>query len=267
MANGKIRFGKQSGGELALVFPDGVDNTEVVFPESGDLVTKDSPALTGVPTAPTAAVGTNNTQIATTEFVKSVVASSGNVGGSATFTASGTWTCPAGVYTAFVRVLGGGAGGGGHPANRSSGDGGGGGAAVEITSVIKVTPGTTYTITVGAGGAGSSGNGGDGGNSSALGITGYGGSGGRVGSYVSAGKSTSRTNGSPGASSEHPYSSFANGSGTSGGCAIWLNVISARAAANVAATLPGQGGGGGTGTSTTAVAGKAGFRGQVYICW
>lgn len=37
MANGKIRFGKQSGGELALVIPDGVDNTEVTFPESGIL--------------------------------------------------------------------------------------------------------------------------------------------------------------------------------------------------------------------------------------
>ena len=41
MANGKIRFGKQAGGQLALVIPDGVDNTEVVFPESGDLVNKD----------------------------------------------------------------------------------------------------------------------------------------------------------------------------------------------------------------------------------
>ena len=41
MANGRIRFGKQSGGEVALVFPDGIDNTEVVFPESGDLVNKD----------------------------------------------------------------------------------------------------------------------------------------------------------------------------------------------------------------------------------
>src|SRR4051812_3725265 len=30
----------------------------------------DSPALTGVPTAPTAAVGTNTTQIATTAFVQ-----------------------------------------------------------------------------------------------------------------------------------------------------------------------------------------------------
>ena len=34
MANGKLTFGKQSGGQLALVIPDGVDNTEVVFPES-----------------------------------------------------------------------------------------------------------------------------------------------------------------------------------------------------------------------------------------
>ena len=40
MANGKIRFGKQSGGELALVIPDGVDNTEVIVPESGVLATQ-----------------------------------------------------------------------------------------------------------------------------------------------------------------------------------------------------------------------------------
>ena len=41
MANGKIRFGKQSGGELSLVIPDGVSNTEVTFPESGELATKE----------------------------------------------------------------------------------------------------------------------------------------------------------------------------------------------------------------------------------
>ena len=35
MANGKIRFGKQSGGVLSISFPDGVSNTEVVLPESG----------------------------------------------------------------------------------------------------------------------------------------------------------------------------------------------------------------------------------------
>ena len=39
MANGKIGFGKQSGGQLALVIPDGVSNTEVVVPESGVLAT------------------------------------------------------------------------------------------------------------------------------------------------------------------------------------------------------------------------------------
>lgn len=41
MANGKITLGKQSGGELALVIPDGVSNTEVIVPESGELVNKD----------------------------------------------------------------------------------------------------------------------------------------------------------------------------------------------------------------------------------
>lgn len=33
MANGKIRFGKQSGGQLALVVPDGTSNTSLVLPE------------------------------------------------------------------------------------------------------------------------------------------------------------------------------------------------------------------------------------------
>ena len=40
MAKGKIRFGKQSGGQLALVIPDGVANTEVSVPESQILATK-----------------------------------------------------------------------------------------------------------------------------------------------------------------------------------------------------------------------------------
>ena len=40
---------------------------------SGPLVFADSPVLSGVPTAPTAATGTNTTQIATTAFVQSAV--------------------------------------------------------------------------------------------------------------------------------------------------------------------------------------------------
>ena len=39
-----------------------------------------SPAFSGVPTAPTASAGTNNTQIATTAFVQSAVASAGGGG-------------------------------------------------------------------------------------------------------------------------------------------------------------------------------------------
>jgi hypothetical protein len=39
----------------------------------GGGVSLDSPAFTGIPTAPTAAVGTNTTQLATTEFVQGSV--------------------------------------------------------------------------------------------------------------------------------------------------------------------------------------------------
>ena len=100
MANGKIRFGKQSGGQLALVMPDGIDNTEVLFPESGDLVNKDYvdsciestkeyvdsldsanikltgnqtisdvKTFTSSPIVPTPTAGDNSTKVATTAFV------------------------------------------------------------------------------------------------------------------------------------------------------------------------------------------------------
>src|SRR5512139_3643741 len=43
--------------------------TSVTLPTSGTLATLASPTFTGVPAAPTATVGTNTTQIATTAFV------------------------------------------------------------------------------------------------------------------------------------------------------------------------------------------------------
>ena len=129
MANGKIRFGKQSGGELALVMPDGVSNTEVVFPESGDLATEQyinntavkltgDETIAGVKTfssdivgnvtgnasyatsagsatnasyATTPATSDNSTSIATTAFVKSVVDSSGSGGYTQSLSSNG-WT-------------------------------------------------------------------------------------------------------------------------------------------------------------------------------
>ncbi|WP_175040841.1 hypothetical protein [Burkholderia contaminans] len=48
-----------------------------------------SPALTGTPTAPTAAAGTNTTQIATTAFAQNAVTGGGNAGSFTTVAASG----------------------------------------------------------------------------------------------------------------------------------------------------------------------------------
>lgn len=90
----------------------------------------------------------------------------------AQFNASGTWTCPTGVTTAEFLVVGAGGAGGGAGANSATTDravgGGGGGGAVKRTT-LSVTPGTSYTITVGAKGTGATGAaGGNGGFSEVL---------------------------------------------------------------------------------------------------
>lgn len=73
------------------------------------------------------------------------------------FTSSGTWTCPSGVYSAEFLVVGaGGAGGGTSTAVTHYGAGGGGGGGSVKKINLAVTPGTSYTITVGAKGTGSS---------------------------------------------------------------------------------------------------------------
>ncbi len=75
-------------------------------------------------------------------------AGSGSVsdGASSIFTASGSWTAPAGITSVDVAVWGGGGGSGYY-----SGGAGGGGAYSRKNS-ISVTPGNSYTVTVGAGG-------------------------------------------------------------------------------------------------------------------
>ena len=86
------------------------------------------------------------------------------------YTTSGTWICPAGVTTIQVEAWGGGGGGGGAAnTNNYRGAGGGGGAYQKIVS-LSVTPGQSYTVTIGSGGiAGTvSANGGSGGNSTLM---------------------------------------------------------------------------------------------------
>lgn len=85
-------------------------------------------------------------------FISFIFLGSWNLWGQdATFTASGTWTAPAGVTCITVNAWG--AGGGASGSNNTNSSGGGGGGAFSTASV-KVVPGQTYTITVGTGGIG-----------------------------------------------------------------------------------------------------------------
>lgn len=80
------------------------------------------------------------------------------------YTANNTWTCPVGVSRIRVVCIAGGGGGGGYNGD-PGGAGGKGGLAIGIYTV---TPGTGYSVTVGAGGAAglTSANGSSGGSSS-----------------------------------------------------------------------------------------------------
>jgi len=84
------------------------------------------------------------------------------------FTASGTWTKPAGTGKVIVEVIGGGGGGGSTVTTTRRGAGGGGGGG--YSKKLVTSPGATETVTIGAGGSGGSGgtpnNGSSGGTSS-----------------------------------------------------------------------------------------------------
>ena len=78
---------------------------------------------------------------------------------SAKFTASGSWTAPAGVFSIQALAVGGGGGGGASKSTTTStvASGGGGGGGGVVDSMFPVVPGTTYTVTIGTGGAGANG--------------------------------------------------------------------------------------------------------------
>jgi len=69
------------------------------------------------------------------------------------FTSVGTtsWTAPAGVTSVEYLVVGGGGGGGN---GYDSGGGGGAGGGMVLTGTLSVSPGNSYTVTVGGGGTG-----------------------------------------------------------------------------------------------------------------
>lgn len=88
----------------------------------------------------------------------STVFPAASANGTQTFTSSGTWTAPSGVTAINYIVCGGGGGGGAGVNATANGNynfptGGGAGGEV-LRGTLSVTPGTAYSITVGAGGAG-----------------------------------------------------------------------------------------------------------------
>ena len=118
---------------------------------------KVSPAFTGVPTAPTAALDTNTTQLATTQFVQTQLGALTvtPIPSMQVFTSSGTFTVPAGVTKLKVTVVGGGASGYGASGVNAAFMGGraGGDAGGAAIKTITVTPGDAIAVTIGAGGA------------------------------------------------------------------------------------------------------------------
>jgi len=217
------------------------------------------------------------------------------------FTSSGSWTAPAGVCTATVECWGGGgAGGGTGTAGVVKTGGGGGGGAYARNPSVTVTPGSAYTIVVGAGGTGVSAAAGNTGGSSTFNTTtvvavggGGGGAtntstGGAAGTGGASGSCTGTTvysggNGAAGTgtitgsggggSSAGSATAGNNASGVTGGAAPTdggrgANGVNANGIGAVGFSI-GAGGSGsyGSATSTTARAGGNGASGLVYISY
>ena len=70
------------------------------------------------------------------------------------YTSSTTWKAPTGVTQILLEIVGGGGSGASYTQHRIFVTGGCGGAGGYFKGYVNVTPGTNYTLTVGAGGAG-----------------------------------------------------------------------------------------------------------------
>lgn len=178
--------------------------------------------------------------------------------GQTAYTSPGTysWVCPAGVYYVCVVAVGGGGGGVGSTA---FGIGGGGGGLGWINN-YPVTPGNSYTVTVGAGGVTGNPTGGAGGNSffvSTGTVCGFGGGGANATTGVggSGGTCFPATQGGNGGLGGYT-SITAGGGGGAGGYSG--NGGAGGVAATSGSNGAGGGGGGGGGSNNTNGAGGGG---------
>ncbi|MCC6601215.1 MAG: hypothetical protein IT223_11165 [Crocinitomicaceae bacterium] len=184
-----------------------------------------------------------------------------------------SWKVPACASYICIEAWGGGGGGGGNATQSGSYAGAGGGGAYG-QECFNVTPGTTYTVTVGAGGTGGSSSGGAGGSggSSSVGslITaggGYGGTGNAGGAGGAGGTSTAANNisGGDGTNGNSPCNTaglFSRGGIGGNGGAGGLNLSPCNG--GVAGTAPG---GAGSSGGWYNVLGAAGAAGKVVITW
>jgi len=183
-----------------------------------------------------------------------------------TFTTTGSFNAPTGIYAVDAECWGGGGGGGGSTNANKVGSGGGGGAYSKATS-ISVTPGQSYTVTVGTGGPGSL-TGSDGGDSwfldqlTVLAKGGIGGQGNDTGGNAAGGQASSgvgSTKWSGGAGGEGSGTADAGGGG--GGSAGRLG--DGGNGGNASGTTPGSAGAAGSdGGAVGGVGGAPGFDGN-----
>lgn len=168
-----------------------------------------------------------------------------------TFVLTGTWIAPSGVTIVNVKAWGAGGGGSAGSNGSAAGTGGGGGGYSE-TSNISVTPGTSYTVTVGVGGAGgvvSTSNAVTGGDTSfnvttviALGGQGIGnGAGTSVGGLASGGTGTIKTSG--GGNTQNATLGWSGGGGGGSGGNV---TNGGDGSSSTGAAAPGTGGTAGT---------------------
>lgn len=187
------------------------------------------------------------------------------------FTASGTYTAPAGLVSAKVTVIGGGgAGGGSTTANNSCGGGGGGGTAISYLSAATI--GVSQTVTVGALVTGPTNGGGSSGGTSSFGsiLSATGGSGGSAAS-ASAGASNGGgggvgTGGTLNFSGDHGFpNALSTGGGGGGGSFMGGGGLGINNTGNGTAGLNYGGGGAGGGSNGGTNNGGSGAAGLVFV--
>ncbi len=186
------------------------------------------------------------------------------------FTSNGTWTAPAGITNILLVGCGGGGSGGSYtyPGGGTAYGNGAGGGALQSTIYATVVPGTTYTITVGAGGAGTTNNSGNDGSNTTFGslATFVGGGSGGVWQSINPGISVKDASWLPQsfANNVAPYPQPAMG-----GCGLGtvsnnnagigqLNSINAYAGGSAGTTSGNYGGGGGGGAGPQGAGGSGG---------